>query len=107
MKTYTLGESIILLACKKIVSTMLGNKAALKVSKIPLSNDTVCRRILEMSFLYLGAVRLYMGHSMTNRHKKNFFLTTTSPILIKIGVCGYLIAKTHWCKYFVSTTNTF
>ena len=48
-----------------------------------------------------------MGHSMTNRHKKNFFLTTTSPILMKINVCGYLIAKTHWCEYFVSTTNTF
>ena len=41
---------------------------------------------------------------MTNRHRR---LTTTSPILIKIGVCGYLIAKTHWCKYYVSTTNTF
>ena len=45
-----------------------------------------------------------MGHSMTNRHRR---LTTTSPILIKIGLCGYLIAKTHWCKYYVSTTNTF
>ena len=51
--------------------------------------------------------RKMMGHSMTNRHKKNFFLTTTSPILIEIGVCGYLIAKTHWCKYYVSTINIF
>ena len=50
MKAHTLGESIILPACKKIVSTMLGNGAALKISKIPLSNDTVRRRILEMSF---------------------------------------------------------
>ena len=49
-------------------------------------------------------IRLVLGHSMTNRHRR---LTTTSPILIKIGVCGYLIAKTHWCKYYVSTTNTF
>ena len=31
--------------------------------------------------------------------KKNFFLTTTSLILMKIVVWGYLIAKTHWCKY--------
>ena len=49
MKAHTLGESIILPACKKIVSTMLGNEAALKISKIPLSDDTVRRRILEMS----------------------------------------------------------
>ena len=49
MKAHTLGESIILPACKKIVSTMLGNEAALKISKIPLSDDTIRRPILEMS----------------------------------------------------------
>ena len=49
MKAHTLGESIILLACKKIFSTMLGNEAVLKISKIPPSDDTVRRRILEMS----------------------------------------------------------
>ena len=45
-----------------------------------------------------------MSHSMTNHHRR---LTTTSLILMKIGVCGYLKAKTHWCKYYVSTTNNF
>ena len=50
MKGHTLGESIILSACKKIVSTLLGNEAALKITKISLSDDTVCRRILEISF---------------------------------------------------------
>ena len=49
MKAHTLGESIILPACKKIVSTMLGNEAALKITKISLSDDTVCKRILEIS----------------------------------------------------------
>lgn len=49
MKAHTIGESLILPACKKIVSTMLGNEAAMKISKIPLSNNTVHRRILEMS----------------------------------------------------------
>ena len=41
----------------------------------------------------IAVQNLLTGHSMTNRHRR---LTTTSPILIKIGVCGYLIAKTHW-----------
>lgn len=49
MKAHTLGESIILPACKKIVETMLGNEAAMKISKVPLSNNTVHRRIVEMS----------------------------------------------------------
>ena len=46
MKAHTLGESLILPACQKIVSMMLGNEAAMKISKITLSNDTVNRGIL-------------------------------------------------------------
>ena len=49
MKAYALDESLTLPACQKIVSTMLGNEAAMKISKITLSNDTVDRHILEMS----------------------------------------------------------
>ena len=47
MKAHTLGESFILPVCQKIVSTMLGNEAAMKISKITLSNDTANRRILK------------------------------------------------------------
>ena len=45
MKAHTLGESLILPACQKIASTLLGNEAAMKISKIIMSNDTVNRRI--------------------------------------------------------------
>ena len=49
MKAHTFGESLILPACKKVVKRMLGNEAAKEISKVPLSNDTVHRRILEGS----------------------------------------------------------
>ena len=49
MKAHNLGESLISPIRQKIVSTMLGNEAAMKISKITLSNDTVNRRILEIS----------------------------------------------------------
>ena len=49
MKAHTLGESLILPACLKIVSTMFENEAAMIICRITLSNDTVNRRILEMS----------------------------------------------------------
>ena len=49
IKAHTLGESLILPPCKMIVKRMLGNEAAKEISKVPLSNDTVHRRILEMS----------------------------------------------------------
>ena len=48
-KGHASDESLILPACQKIVSTMLENEAAMKISKITLSNDTANRRILEMS----------------------------------------------------------
>ena len=48
MKAHTLGESLILPECKKIVKRLLGNEAAKEISKVSLSNDTVHRRILEM-----------------------------------------------------------
>ena len=49
MKSHTLDESFILPACQKIVSAKLGNEAAMQISEITLSNDTVNRRNLEMS----------------------------------------------------------
>ena len=48
-KSHTLVELIILPACKKMVKTMLGDEAENKINKIPLSNDTVRRRILALS----------------------------------------------------------
>ena len=47
MKDHTFGESIIFPVCQKIVSTMLGNEAAMKISKITLYNETANRRILK------------------------------------------------------------
>ncbi|XP_068205224.1 zinc finger BED domain-containing protein 5-like [Palaemon carinicauda] len=48
-KSHTLAESVILPACKKIVKSMFGEKAEKEISKIPLSNDTIHRRILDLS----------------------------------------------------------
>ncbi|XP_014787266.1 zinc finger BED domain-containing protein 5 [Octopus bimaculoides] len=47
-KPYMLAESVILPACKKIVKSMFGEKAEKKLNNIPLSNDTIHRRILDM-----------------------------------------------------------
>ena len=48
-KSHTLAESVILPACKKIVKIMLGDKVEQEISKIPLSNNTIRRRILDLS----------------------------------------------------------
>lgn len=48
-KPHTIGEELILPACKEIVDIMFGKVASEQISNIPLSNDTVRRRILTMS----------------------------------------------------------
>jgi zinc finger BED domain-containing protein 5/7/8/9 len=48
-KAHTEAESIIAPALAIIVETMLGSDAAAKVKKVPLSNDTISRRIMDIS----------------------------------------------------------
>ncbi|GFU10156.1 SCAN domain-containing protein 3 [Trichonephila clavipes] len=49
LKPHNLAEEIILPACHKIVKTMIGGSADIDICKIPLSNDTIHRRIKDMS----------------------------------------------------------
>ena len=46
-KSHTSAESIILPACRKIVKTILGDKAEQEKSKISLSNNKIQRRIVD------------------------------------------------------------
>lgn len=48
-KPHNIREQLILPVCKEIVDIMFGKKAAEQILNIPLSNDTVCRRILTIS----------------------------------------------------------
>jgi len=44
-KTHTIAEEVVLPAALDIVSTMIGESAAQKLKAVPLSNNTICRRI--------------------------------------------------------------
>ena len=46
---YTVGETLILPACKAIVNAILGQDAEKEVAKVPLSDNTIARRIDDMS----------------------------------------------------------
>jgi len=48
-KPHTVAETLILPACKAIVNEMLGPDAVKEVAKVPLSNNTIARRIDDMS----------------------------------------------------------
>ena len=48
-KPFTVGEELLHPAAVKIAEIVLGSAHALEVKKIPLSNDTVARRVSEIS----------------------------------------------------------
>ena len=76
MKSHHIGESLILPACQKIVSTMLGNEAATKISKITLSYDTDSRRMLKY-LLILRKMYMVINSSVLILHSK----LTSQPTL--------------------------
>jgi hypothetical protein len=49
MKAYNIGENLIKPTCKEIMQIMIGDEAVLEIHKIPISNDTITRRISDMS----------------------------------------------------------
>ncbi|GFT75459.1 zinc finger BED domain-containing protein 5 [Nephila pilipes] len=55
-KPHTVGETLIKPACMEIVRLMLGPNEVKEVNKVPLSGDTVKRRIHDMSSDILGTL---------------------------------------------------
>ena len=49
MKVHTIAESLVLPAAKILVKNLIGEEAVAKLQSVSLSNDTVKRRIQEMS----------------------------------------------------------
>jgi hypothetical protein len=49
IQPHTIAETLSLPACKQIVISVLGEAAEREISNIPLSNDTISRRIENMS----------------------------------------------------------
>jgi hypothetical protein len=49
MQLHTIAETLILPACKQVVRSVLEEAAESEISNVPSSNDTISRRIEDMS----------------------------------------------------------
>ncbi|CAI9734341.1 Hypothetical predicted protein [Octopus vulgaris] len=49
MKSHTIAETVILPACREIVRVMFGEDAVSELNKIPFSDNTIRRRIQDIS----------------------------------------------------------
>ena len=76
MKAHTLSESLILPACKKIVSTMLENEAAMIICTITLSNDMLTG-VFSKCLLILRKMYVKVNYSVPVLHCK----LTSQPAL--------------------------
>lgn len=65
LKPHTIAESLILPSCCEIVKIMFGEDAINEIMKIPLSNDTIKKRIKDMS--------LDIEKTVNNKLSKKFF----------------------------------
>ena len=66
-KPHTIGETLILPCCKDIVRCILGESASVKLNTLSLSNDTIRRRINEISDDIKGRVLQQMKASPINQ----------------------------------------
>jgi hypothetical protein len=49
LKSHTIVESLIMLACKIIVITVIGKETESGIGKVPLSENTISRRVDDLS----------------------------------------------------------
>ena len=107
-KPHTLAESVILPACKIMVKCMFGEKFEKELNNIPLSNDTINRRILDISKNIEGTVQKKISNS-------NFALTVdeSTDISNKSHIIAFvrfidgdeIINQFLCCKEMVTTTR--
>lgn len=109
MKPHTTGEDIIIPACKIIVETILGQDAGDQISKVPLSNNTISRRIYEMSLNINEQVidKIKTCHKFALQIDESTDITAKNQLL---GFCRfidgkYIVEQFLFCKE-LETTST-
>jgi hypothetical protein len=66
MKSHRVAESVILSACRKIVNNMFGEEYEEEILKIPISDNTISRRIQDLS-------QDFQSQVITNIKEAEFF----------------------------------
>ena len=108
-KPHTIAESLILTACKPIVKEMLGPDAVQEVTKVPLSDNTISRRIDDMSVdietIVLKKIRI--GKHFSLQLDEYTDISKNAQLLANVRfVNGDTIRENFlFCKTLVKTTG--
>lgn len=108
MKPHTTGEDIIIPACAMIVETMLDKEALDQILKVPLSNNTISRRISEMS----SDINEQVVQQIISRSKLALQVDESTDIAGKCQLLGFyrfidkeIVEQFMFCKE-LQTTST-
>lgn len=94
-KPHTIGEQLILPCCQVIISNVFGESEVQKLKKVSLSNDTMSRRIFELSENILSQVVAKIQKSMFGYFAIQLDETTDVANLAELCVYVRYIHKSH------------
>jgi hypothetical protein len=86
MQPHTIAETLILPACKQIVKSVLGEAAEREISNVPLSDDTISRRIEDMS----SDIQKQVAEKIYDGKKCSLQLDESTDIIQKYQLLSYI-----------------
>ena len=108
MKIHTIAESLIMPACKIIVKAMIGEEAVREISKVPVSDNAVSRRVDDMSRNISDILSEILKHAkFALQVDESTDITGKAQLLafVRFENEGKIMENFFCCKEFPDTTK--
>ncbi len=107
MKYHTIAENLIMPACKIIVRTMIGEEAESELSKVPVSGNTISRRVDDLSNISGILSEVLQNNNFALQVDESADITDKAQLLafVRFGNEGEIMENYFCCKKLPDTTK--